>query len=260
VLPQFVFAQVESAESFVAPEGCALSHDAKQAFVVQFAAQSRSAMQSLSPRQAFASPQQFVSRHVSQVAAPLANPQVLVLGGGPPPPPPQAVVQLDSMQVKSPSRIAAPVGWAEKQALKHVSSVHALPHVMSAVQSVSFTHAAFCVQQLVSRHVSQVVSPVESPHFPPPAIGRVPGVSLLPPREPPESAASPDAFFGFASASFDLNAPEASSFGAVDSGFWPSVVVVVVSVTVHANVIADVMAITPKVVSRMCPPRGQGAA
>ncbi len=253
-VPQVLFAHDESALSFVAPEGCDVSHVAMQAEVVQLRAQSRSAMQSLSPRHAFASPQQFVSRHESHFVSPLAKPQVLVLGGGFEGPPPQAVVQLVSMQVKSVSRMAVPVGCAVRQLLMHVSSVHALPHVMSAVQSASFTHAAFWVQQLVSRHESHVASPVWSPHVPPAPPNGVMPEPFAPPLFFP-SAAIAAAFPGFESESFECH-PSAFGSSVFASGLGPEVVVVV-SVTVHAMVNVDVMAITPQVIAFMCPPRGR---
>jgi hypothetical protein len=172
VLPHAVLAQVERAVIFAEPVGCAASQAASHAESVQAWAQSMRAVQSASPRQAFALAQQFVSRHVSQVALPLPKPHALV-DGGEEGPPPHALEQLVSTHVESVSSSAAPVGCADMQAERHASSLQASPHVTSAVQSALETQAVFWAQQLVSRQVSQVGSPVESPHVPPPPAERV---------------------------------------------------------------------------------------
>jgi len=171
-VPHAVLAQVESAVIFAVPVGCAASQAPSHAASVQAWAQSMRAVQSASPRQAFAVVQQLVSRHVSQVALPLPKPHALV-DGGEDGPPPHAAEQLVSTQVESVSSSAAPVGCADMQAEMHASSLQASPHVTRAVQSAFETQAVFWAQQLVSRHVSQVASPVESPQAPPPPADRV---------------------------------------------------------------------------------------
>ena len=100
------------------------------------------------------------------------KPHALV-DGGEDGPPPHAAEQLVSTQVESVSSSAAPVGCADMQAEMHASSLQASPHVTRAVQSAFETQAVFWAQQLVSRHVSQVASPVESPQAPPPPADRV---------------------------------------------------------------------------------------
>lgn len=259
VPPHAVFAHVESAVIFAVPAGCALSHAASHAESLQVWAQSMSAVQSASPRQAFASPQQFVSRQLSHAAAPVPKPHALL--GGPEEPPPHAVAQLVPTHVESESSSAAPVGCAVMQPERHASSRHASPHVTSAVQSASETHAVFGAQQLVSRHVSQVASPVESPHDAPPP----PPLRVFRARRDgaaptfAESAAIAAALApGRERVSFDRQPLSAGfSTGFEDAGSVLSASVVLVSVIVQARLIVDVMAITPKIFAFIRPPRGR---
>jgi hypothetical protein len=159
-----VLAHVESAEIIAAPDGCAVSQADSHAASAHPSAQSRRAVQSASPKHAFASAQQLPSRHASHVASPLAKPHALVVVGEGPPP--QAVPQLDSTHVERPSSSEAPVGCAVKQPEKHASSEQASPHAMSAVQSASEAHAVSSAQQLDVTHVSHEGSPVDSPQAP----------------------------------------------------------------------------------------------
>jgi hypothetical protein len=122
--------------------------------------------------------------------------------------------------------------------------VHALPQVMSAVQSASFTHAVFSVQQLVSRQLSHVGSPDESPHVPPDF--KCIGPSGIFFRPSAASAASSRTRFEIASFVRQLCGAAVLAGGCVCGA--------VVSVIVQAKVNVDVMAITPKVVGFMGPP------
>ncbi len=251
-----VFAQAESAFIFAVPPGCAVSQAASHVSSLQRLAQSMSAVQSASPVHAFASAQQFVSRQESQVASPLPKPHALTPPSPPPPPllPPHAEVQVDCMQVVSDSSSLAPLGWAVMHAEMHVSSVHASPHEMSAVQSASEIHAVFCAQQLASMQVSHVASPVPRPHAP---------ASRLPPLGSPMVGF----FWPFrAIAATVLATPlgresarvDCQWLAAVGEVFPPAVLPGapgVSIVVVQANVSVDVMAITPKVINLMCPPR-----
>jgi hypothetical protein len=134
-----VLTQVESAEIFAAPEGCAASHADSHVSSVHAPAQSRSAVQSASVKHAFASAQQLPSRHALHVGSGLPNPHALVGGG--PDGPPHASEQLDETHEERVSRSDAPFGCAAKHEEKQASSVHALPHAMSAAQSESEAHA-----------------------------------------------------------------------------------------------------------------------
>jgi hypothetical protein len=248
--PQLVSAHVEIALSFAVPVGCADSHAETHASSAQRSAQSRSAVQSASERHAFASPQQFVSRHESHVGSPLPKPHALPGGGPPGGGPPHCEAQLDSTHLESESRRPAPVGCEDMHAEIHASSAHASPHAMSALQSGSATHALFSAQQLASRQVSQVGSPLVRPQEPPPPgppdFRCVPGFTLA----LFASAEITDALrdVRLLRESFVRHAAGCT----VDDGSEPpgsSMVLVSVIVQAHANV--DVMAITPKILAFM---------
>jgi hypothetical protein len=253
--------QLESAVSFAVPLGCAASQAVAHACVVHVSVQAMSAVQSVSPRHVFASAQQLASRHASHAAIPLPKPHALVEGGDEAPPP-QALEQLVPTHVERVSSSAAPVGWADMHAERHASSVHASPHVRSAVQSASETHAVLAAQQLASRQVSQVGSPVESPHVPAPASAppapppdRTPSVGVRPCLVLADSAAIAEALPpGRETASFDRQ-PLAGDAAFEGAGSLLPGSVVRVSVIVQANSSVDVMAITPKVMTLICPPR-----
>lgn len=257
-LPHVSFAHADSAFSFAVPLGWAVSHAASHASSVQRSAQSMSAVQSVSFSHAVASAQQLVPRQESHVASPVSKPHALEPPPpprpGPPPPPPHALVQLDCMQVVSASSSFAPLGCADMHAEIHASSMHASPHETSAVQSASFMHAVFSAQQLASMHVSHVASPVRRPHAPP-----------APPSAPPEGRAT-EGFFPalFASAETARATPPGRDSASFDCQLFAAAArepalpgdgtLSMVVVLVHAKVIVDVMAITPKVIPRMCPP------
>ena len=161
------------------------------------------------------------------------------------------------MQVVSAFSFVAPLGCALMQAEMHASSRHASPQEMSAVQSASDTQAVFSAQQLASMHVSHVASPLRSPHVPPSAPAP-PGTAS--PGFLPDFAAIAEMVFatplGRESASFDCQWLAC----ALALGVFPGASVVsMVVVLVHANVSVDVMAITPKVMALICPPKQVGA-
>lgn len=251
-----MLAHVDTALIFAEPPGCAASHALTHAPVVQPSAQSMSAMQSASPRHVFATPQQLVSRHESHVASPLAKPHALT--DGPPEGPPHAAEQLVSTHEESESSSRAPLGCAEKQAPKQASSVHALPHAISAVQSASATHAAFGAQQLASRHASHVASPVERPQLPAPFVFVEPsfGADFLPDAFVASAAIAVVLSTLFESARLVRNVTVASapSGSARPDVFRISVVVV------HAKVNVDAMAIAPKVVAFIVSSEGRISA
>jgi len=123
---------------------------------------------------------------------------------------------------------------------------------MSAVQSASFTHAEFCAQQLASMHESHVASPVRRPHVP---------------ASVPVGGSATDFFtFAFASAETAFATPlgrdsasfDCHVFAAVcDPPLLPGVgTVSMVVVLVQAKVIADAMAIAPKVIALMMSSKG----
>jgi hypothetical protein len=236
-LPHVVVAHVESASSFAAPAGCAVSHAEAHAASVQLSSQSRTAVQSASARQALASPQQLVSRHESQVASPLSNPQPLGPPGGGDEGAPHAVAHDVSAHDARSSSSFAPLGWFVKQSRKQLSSLgsQASPHAMSALQSGSAAHAFPCAQQLAPMQASHVASPLETPHVPP----------------PPESTWKP-AFFDFATAAMTVGFTRVASVSlecqlegaAVETGAGAAFLVSVV--VVQAKPASDAMAIAPE--------------
>jgi len=249
--PHVVPPHVTSAFSSEAPVGWADSQAAAHAASLHIRSQSITVVQSGSLRHVSATPQQFVSRHESHAGSPLPKPHELVDGGGGGVPPPHADMQLFSRQVEIESRSAAPVGCDEKHAEMQASSLHASPHVMSAVQSASATHAVLSAQQLASRHESQLASPVERPPQVPPPLP--PERSRIP---PPPLPLLPSAAMTVECA--PACARESGGFqpspGPSDVGLSPVDFVVVVEL--QANVSVDAMAIAPKVVTRIWSSKG----